>query len=120
MKLQLQGQQLRVRIDEDQLARLLAGQVLEERTVFGPALTLVYSLRTIDAAQFQIDAGPAHWRLGLPLAALRAHAARLPTREGLHFTLDEGAQALQLTFDVDVRDSVRRRYPRDKDKAADA
>jgi hypothetical protein len=120
MKLQLQGQHLRVRIDEDELARLLAGQALQERTVFAQAFALDYSLRAIDAEQFHVDGSPAHWRLGLPLAALHAHAAQLPTRDGLHFTLGEGAQTLQLTFDVDVRDSVRRRYPRDKDKTAES
>jgi hypothetical protein len=120
MKLQLQGQHLRVRIDEDELTRLLAGQSLDERTIFGPAFAVDYSLRAIEAEQLQLDGSPAHWRLGLPLAALRTHAAQLPTREGLHFVLGEGAQALQLTFDVDVRDSVRRRYPRDKDKAAES
>ncbi|MET0331918.1 MAG: hypothetical protein ABW154_10875 [Dyella sp.] len=120
MKLQLQGPQLRVRINEDELARLLDGQSLEERTVFGAAFAIDYSLQAIEAESFQLDGSPAHWQLGLPLAALRTHAAQLPTRDGLHFTLGEGAQALQLTFDVDVRDSVRRRYPRDKDRPAES
>lgn len=111
MKFQIESQKLRVRIDEEELARLLAGEVLETRTGFADAFAIDFAVRTThgDAATFcgQADA----WQIGLPDAALREHAARLPTREGLSYTLaGKGAGGtLQLLFDVDVRDSVRHR-----------
>jgi hypothetical protein len=111
MKLQIEGQKLRIRIDEDELAQLLAGEALETRTGFADAFAIRFAVRTTqgDAATFigQADA----WQIGLPDAALREHAARLPTREGLRYTLagKDIGDSLQLLFDVDVRDSVRHR-----------
>jgi hypothetical protein len=111
MKFQIEGQKLRIRIDEDELARLLAGEALETRTGFADAFAIGFAVRTTpaDGATFigQADA----WQIGLPDAALREHAARLPTREGLGYTLagKDAGDTLQLLFDVDVRDSVRHR-----------
>ncbi|MFZ0870958.1 MAG: hypothetical protein WAM90_09545 [Rhodanobacter sp.] len=111
MKFQIEGQKLRIRIDEDELARLLAGEALATRTGFADAFAISFAVRTTqdDAATLigQADA----WQIGLPDAELREHAARLPTREGLRYTLaGKGTEnTLQLLFDVDVRDSVRHR-----------
>ncbi len=113
MKLQIEGQSLRVRINEDELARLLAGEPVVAKTSFATAFAVscTLSLGTGDAVRFggQADA----WRVDIPADAVRDHAARLPTREGLSFVLP-GAEgdALELLFDVDVRDSVRHRRPR--------
>jgi hypothetical protein len=111
MKFQIEGQKLRIRIDEDELARLLAGEALNARTGFADVFAISFEVRTTpaDGATFsgQADA----WQIGLPDAALREHASRLPTREGLHYTLAAkgNGDALELLFDVDVRDSVRHR-----------
>jgi hypothetical protein len=113
MKLQIQGQHLRVRIDEDELALLLAGKVVSDSTVFGAAFGSRYtvSLGAIAAPELQGDASD--WRLILPAEAVRSHATRLPSRDGLAFEIPTSAQEpLELLFDVDVRDSVRKRYPR--------
>jgi hypothetical protein len=111
MKLQIEGQKLRIRIDEDELARLLAGEALETRTGFTDAFAISFAVRATqgDAATFIGEADA--WRIGLPEAGLREHAARLPTREGLRYTLagKDANDTLQLLFDVDVRDSVRHR-----------
>ena len=111
MKFQIEGQKLRVRIDEEELARLLAGEALKTRTGFADAFAIDFAVRATqgNGATFlgQVDA----WQIGLPDAALREHAARLPTREGLSYTLagKDAGDTLQLLFDVDVRDSVRHR-----------
>jgi hypothetical protein len=110
MRLQLEGQHLRVRIDEEELARLLAGAPVHAQTRFGDAFALRARLRLGEVAQPQWAGAVDDWQLTLPAADVREFASRLPTREGLHYQLAvrEG-DALDLLFDVDVRDSVRRR-----------
>lgn len=114
MKWQIENQHLRVRIDEDELARLLRGEVVEARTRFAGAFVVHGELR-LDSGDAPTLSGQADaWSIALPEAAVRAHAARLPSRDGLRYTLSgkHHEQALELLFDVDVRDSVgRRRAP---------
>jgi hypothetical protein len=110
MKLQIEGQKLRVRIDEDELARLLAGEVVETGTQFADAFAIRFEVRAIQgAASFSGQADT--WLISLPMAAVREHAQRLPTREGLRYSLarKDSAESLDMLFDVDVRDSVIRR-----------
>jgi len=111
MKLQIEGQKLRVRIDEDELATLLAGGMLESRTQFATAFALRCALRLAPGTDVALTGTADAWRVDLPDAAVRGHAARLPTREGLRFALPGKGDGdmLELLFDVDVRDSVRRR-----------
>lgn len=122
MKVQLQGQSLRLRIGEDELARLLAGEDVANETRIAGAV-LRHSVRLLpDAApagaaaaegglgvDFVAD-GDA-WRFGLPAGPLRDYVARLPCRDALEFELGEGDEVLRLAFEVDVRDSVRHRGP---------
>ncbi|WP_243050178.1 hypothetical protein [Dyella sp. RRB7] len=109
MKLQIEGQNLRVRIGEEELARLLAGDAITARTVFARAFAIRCTLRMGDAAHF--GGQPDDWQIEIPAVAVREHAQRLPTREGLGFILagPHDGEALELLFDVDVRDSVRQR-----------
>ncbi|MFC4527216.1 hypothetical protein ISN76_10965 [Dyella halodurans] len=111
MKLQIEGQNLRVRIGEVELATLMAGDALVSRTAFAQAFTLTCTVRlgAGDTASFSGRADT--WQIEIPEAAVRDHARRLPTREGLKFILagTGDADALKLLFDVDVRESVRRR-----------
>jgi hypothetical protein len=109
MKAQLQGQQLRIRIDEDELAALLDGRELIDITLVDDrfAMRRVLALAPGEAAGLTGDA--ASWRIVLPDGEVRALAGRLPSRDGLRFDLPAGGTSLQLLFDVDVRDSVRRR-----------
>lgn len=111
MKLQIEGQHLRVRINEDELARLLAGQPLDARTQFARAFAIGIALRLTPHDTATFSGRPDDWQISLPDATVREHAARLPTREGLRFPLagNGDADALELLFDVDVRDSVKRR-----------
>ena len=109
MKLQIQAQHLRVRISEDDLAQLLAGQRLESITHFAHAFTMRYALRLVLGSDAVLSGQPQAWEIALPEQPVRQHAGRLPSRDGLRFELGTGDQALTLLFDVDVRDSVRRR-----------
>jgi hypothetical protein len=111
MKLQIEGQNLRIRLDEDELARLLAGEAVASHTAFAQAFSLACTLSLGTEARIDGEAGD--WRVVLPGPAVREHATRLPTREGLVFHLPggHGQDALELLFDVDVRDSTRRRRP---------
>lgn len=114
MKLQIQAQHLRVRVDEDELAQLLAGEPVMEVTLFGDAFALMYRLRLASLTQPVLSGSADAWIIALPDADVREHAARLPTREGLRFQLSTGTDSdpLELLFDVDVRDSARRRLKR--------
>ena len=111
MKLQIEAQKLRVRVNEQELARLLAGAPVESHTGFAAAFCMQVTLALTPQADASLSGQPQAWLIGLPLAAVREHAASLPNREGLHFTLAGalGEPPLELLFDVDVRDSVRRR-----------
>lgn len=111
MKLQIEGQHLRVRIDEDELARLLTGEAIHARTRFANAFAVGFELGLVKAEAANLTGKAEAWKIALPEAAVREHASRLPTREGLRFSLSGAGveDALTLLFDVDVRDSVRRR-----------
>lgn len=109
MKVQLQGQSLRLRIGEDELASLLAGERVDNVTGAGAGAVLRQGLALVqgDAPTFAADGDG--WRFGLPEAAVRDYVARLPCRDALEFTFEGGDAPLALSFEVDVRDSVRRR-----------
>ena len=111
MKLQIEGQHLRVRIDEDELARLLAGESIYAHTRFAEAFAMGFELQLVDAEAAKLTGQAEAWNIALPEAAVREHASRLPTRDGLRFLLPGHSteDAITLLFDVDVRDSVRRR-----------
>lgn len=108
MRVQLQDQNLRLRLQEDELQRLLAGEAVENRSVLPHGRAAVQRVRLGAAAAWQND--DRVWALTLPEADVRAYAATLPAREGLCFDFEvpDGAP-LQVRFDVDVRDSARTR-----------
>ncbi len=105
MKLQISGQALRFRIDETELAALLSGAEVVNRTVLGDATQFVQALQLVADEAAALDCTDGQWRLRLPRAGVEAYAARLPCRDGLDFRFGP----LQATFEVDVRDSARKR-----------
>ena len=109
MKVQIQSQSLRLRIDESELARLLAGEVLENQTWLGTPGVLSQRLQLHDMAEALLDGDTHALMITLPREDVLALQARLPCRDGLGFMLPTQARPLQLQFDVDVRDSVRQR-----------
>jgi hypothetical protein len=111
MKLQIEGQSLRVRIGEEELAKLMAGEPITSCTRFARAFAMTCTLRLGPGDNARFAGPPDAWSIEVPEAEVREHALRLPTREGLKFILPGGddGETLELLFDVDVRDSVRQR-----------
>lgn len=112
MKVQLQQQSMRLRVDEEELTRLLAGESVENLTRFGGSGGWGAALSLHAGEQAVLLDGGTFCRLVLPRAAVGTLAERLPSRDGLVFgiALDDDSM-LHLQFDVDVRDSVRQRGP---------
>ncbi|HET8940647.1 MAG TPA: hypothetical protein VFN13_01495 [Rudaea sp.] len=108
MKIQLHTQKLRVRIDEDELQRLLSGDLIENVTLLGPATSWRFALRLATQDYPQLECRSMDWALQLPQEAVHVFSSRLPCRDGLEFMLPGGnGHALAVIFDVDVRDSAR-------------
>lgn len=122
MKLQLQGQSVRLRLDEAELGLLLAGETVVNRTTLGVAAGFSQSL-LLDAggtpgAMPSLVANDGNWRVELPRDAIETYAGQLPCRHALSFELDlGGAEPVQLDFEVDVRDSLKSRGPRRRQAA---
>lgn len=113
MKLQIQNQELRFRIDEAELGVLLDGGEVANATVLGDGVAFRQQLRLHAEASPVFKAGADAWRLLLPEAAVREHVRRLPCKQGLIFELEQrSAVSLTVRFDVDVRDSLQQRGPR--------
>ncbi|MCW4454844.1 hypothetical protein OK348_08540 [Flavobacterium sp. MXW15] len=110
MKIQMQRQSLRLRVSEQQLAALRAGEAVENLTRLAPGAVCRQVVTATDDGPACLEISPVVWSLRLPRQALEAYAARLPCREGLGFALPTGdEEVLQVSFEVDVRDSVRHR-----------
>ena len=113
MKVQIQQQELRFRIDEAELAVLLAGGEVANATSFGSGSGVIQRLGVHVDASPSFETEPGEWRLLLPESDLRAHVRRLPCKDALAFELAcEGGVTLTVRFDVDVRDSLQIRRPR--------
>lgn len=110
MKLQLEGQQWRVRVDEDELGRLLGRETVAVESHAAGRFRLYGAVRLHGDPAATLEGDAARWTLTLPEAPVRELAGRLPTRDGLRFELAAASpeHALQVRFDVDVRDSARR------------
>lgn len=107
MRVQLNGQHLRLRVDETELQSLLEGHTLDNVTRWpdGNTQHLRVCLAEADAWQRQSDG----WCVELTRVSVQDLGARLPSREGLNVALPvPGAAPLEIRFDVDVHDSRRR------------
>lgn len=119
MKLQIDGQQWRLRVAEDELQELLAGRCLAVRSVLPTGAVLCVELALAAAAAARFEHHGDAWRIALPAATIAAHAARLPCRDGVAFAFPVRAGVvLALSFEVDVHDSRRRRAAAAADPAA--
>ncbi|WP_340571321.1 hypothetical protein [Stenotrophomonas sp. G106K1] len=120
MKVLLQRQAIRLRVNEEELARLLAGDSVENLTQFGSdyGWGVAVSLHAGEQAEL-LHGGGTYCRLMLPHEMIQALATRLPCRDGLgiRIALDDDS-VLQLQFDVDVRDSLRQRGPHRRARSA--
>ena len=109
MKVQIQSQSVRLRIDEHELAELLAGQWVTSRTDLGALGGFSCALQLHAGEQARLDGSVTALRFALPQEDVLALQQRLPCRDGLSYELPLQPQPLHLQFDVDVRDSVRQR-----------
>ncbi len=110
MKLQIDGQQWRLRIDEDELVRLREGRALDSVSHLPDGAAFSFSLALLPAAQATLQRRGDSWSFALPVERVEAYVQQLPSRKGLEFVLPAGAAVeWRLLFEVDVRDSVSRR-----------
>jgi hypothetical protein len=103
VRIQLQEQSLRLRVDEDEFKALLGGAAIESSTRVARGFRLVFEVTPGDVAAIEGTADAC--TITLPRGDIAALALRLPSRDGLSFDID----GLAVLFDVDVRDSARRR-----------
>lgn len=109
MKIQLDGQSLRLRIGEDELALLLGGANVDTRTALSPQTLLRWRLQLHDMAVPSLLADAGVLCVRLPRVAFEAFASARPRRDGLDFDwADTGTEPLRVTVEIDVRDSHRR------------
>lgn len=107
MKVQIRQQAVRLRIDEAELTRLLAGETLSNDTRWPDGQTRHQQLVLAEHDDWQRD--PDGWHVSLA-AAVRELARHLPSRDGLHVELPcPDGPPLNIRFDIDVRDSTRQR-----------
>lgn len=90
MKVQLQGQTLRLRIDERELTALLAGGLIANLTRFGQGSGWGMELFLHEGSCVRLQAAEA-LRVWLPREDVAALQARLPSRDGLVFEIGQGA-----------------------------
>ncbi|TAL92985.1 MAG: hypothetical protein EPN69_07720 [Rhodanobacter sp.] len=113
MKLQISDQQWRLRVSEDELQRLRGGHALVSASTLPGDAVLRFVLELVPTSQASVGRDGDSWKFSLPAASVDAYVERLPCRDGVDFVLPGGSDvALQLAFEVDVRDSVRRRGAR--------
>jgi len=102
MRVQREGQSLRVRILDVELGRLLEGGRLANETCWPDGRDERQWLLLGDRLEWRRD--ESGWGVLLPETEVRALAARLPSREGLSWALPvPGGRPLRILFDVDVR-----------------
>ncbi|MBX3689229.1 hypothetical protein [Dokdonella sp.] len=109
MKIQMQGQALRLRIDEAELATLFDQGWIENLTWLSHEAACCQRIEIADA-ELALQGDATAWCLRIPRQQLADYVARLPCRDGLEWNLPIGSRrSVQVSFEVDVRDSVRKR-----------
>jgi hypothetical protein len=110
MRVQLENDTVRVRIDEDELAELLGDVALIGSTAFGTAFIMRYAINATGNGACTLSGTAHEWRLGVPRSSLAELQARLPSKDGLVFDIPGyDTVATTVRFDVDIKDSLRRR-----------
>ena len=115
MKVQIEGQHIRFRIDEEELTCLLLGEPLTMTTQLLHGQCWRFGIAVIDQPECNLVHIKENWILQIPAQSLQDYVSRLPCREGLEdrLVLPNGSH-LMLNFQVDVRDSIQQRGPRQR------
>ncbi|MGP1665174.1 MAG: hypothetical protein ACTS5I_04540 [Rhodanobacter sp.] len=111
MKLQINGQQWRLRISESELQHLREGESLISTSLLPDDATFRFQLQLVPVSQASMQREDSGWKFSIPAAPVDAYVQRLPCRDGLNFVLpvDAANVTFELAFEVDVRDSARQR-----------
>ena len=111
MKLQVQGQAIRLRLSEDALAALLAQGECSDVTDLGDAGRWVRRLLLVEGVGPAFEREGEAWCFRIPRADFEAFAAERPRRDGHEMLIRaaDGSPPLALSVEVDVRDSRKRR-----------
>ena len=112
MKLQVQGQAIRLRLSEDALAVLLARGEFSDVTDMGGAGRWVRRLLLVQEAGPAFEREGEEWCFRIPRAGFEAFVAERPRRDGHEMLIPAaaGRPPLALSVEVDVRDSRKRRH----------
>ena len=110
MKVQLQDGQWRLRLLEEEVAQLCAGEAVACQGRLPAGLQLGFSVRLAASAVAGVGHDGDVWRIDLPRVAVEDLKARLPDRDGIDFPLGDDADVpFRVLVQVDVHDSVKRR-----------
>ena len=110
MKMQIDGQSVRLRINEAEWGHLHATGEVEDSTRFSSTFEQLRRLRLGDLDIPMIESSPGLFSVVLPRAGFEAFAAERPRRDGFAFEwIETGAGALSVSIEIDVRDSHRQR-----------
>jgi hypothetical protein len=104
MNVRLAPHEVRFRVTRDELEHLLSGRSLALRVALTGHHEFQASVIAQKVGAWRLDSDPTGLWLTLPKGELETLAGAVPTAAGLmhDFELPQG-QALQLTFEVDVR-----------------
>lgn len=116
MKLQLQNDSLRVRIDEAELAALQSGESLT--LALGDPARPLFSMQLRLGGEPALQTDAVAWQLLLPSAAVADYVQTLPNRHALELSVHVDGHALAVQFEVDVRDSLQVRGARRRGEQA--
>ncbi len=107
MKLQVQGQSVRVRLTEDELESLFVTGRCCDVTDFGPLGRWQRLVILVPSTMGGIAVDGETCSLQIPRVAFEAFAGQRPRRDGFSLPAAESA-GLNITIEVDVRDSRKR------------
>lgn len=103
MNLRISENQLRFRITQEELARLMGGEQLASSIDLGNQ-QFSYRVFTEESAVPLVFSGHGGgWHLKVGNSALAAFAGGVPSREGIEHVVRLGASPITLVLEVDVR-----------------
>lgn len=110
MKVQIQDGEWRLRLLEDEVTQLCAGEMLACQGRLPGGLRLGFSVRLAESAVAGVGREGDVWQIDLPRAPVEHLKAHLPNRDGIDFPLGDDRDApFRVLVQVDVHDSVKRR-----------
>lgn len=110
MKVQIQEGEWRLRLLEDEIAQLCAGDALVCQGRLPGRLRLAFSVRLTEGSIAYVTRESDIWKIDLPRAPVEHLQANLPNRDGIDFAVgDDPDVPFRVLVQVDVHDSVKRR-----------